>query len=819
MENGVGCEDLQAAWGLAVTRTEMTVESFLELVEQSGVIASDQMQQLREELAERYPQLDSNKKVAHELVTRGMLTRWQAEQLLLGKHRGFFLGPYRILELLGSGGMGRVYLAEHQMMRRRCAIKVLPPKESKRESSIVDRFYREAQAVAALDHPNIVQAYDVNKTRLDETEVHYLVMEYVDGQDLQKMVTSRAALDYGQAADFIRQTAEGLAHAHQRGLVHRDVKPANLIVDRQNVVKILDLGLAWCFDEDAETTAAGQPSEGVAGTADYLAPEQATDSQNVDWRADVYSLGQTFYFLLTGRPPFPGGTVPERLFAHQTKLPEPITNTRSDAPPGLLAIIEKMTAKQPSDRYASMDELVDALDEWLAEYAEEGSSRALSARVSGGVTRWPPSSESSTRAAGAASEETDLGFAPLEDDERPASPSPSPPPAVAANRHGHRTPPRGDTAAPSDSRRPSTSPVSSPPDDAKADGKSPVGEDLADLPPLNEDLVAALGEDLSASEPLSGEPAAVPGGQGLLGPQSLRKPTQKPGPASLLEMPAVWIGVAGLVVIALIVAFVVHRYSADEAQQPAAKASPEPTGQKPPPPPPQNSKSPVNPPPPPPPGPDSSPDEPGKTPATPPDEHAATPPTARPTDKPQVIVPVGSTFRWLHPTDGTDPSAEDRDFHATFCSLDYDDSHWQEGRDAAGSDGGFGYGDAVEVAFERPVEEHRKTAYFRHAFKTDVAMKNLTISLQRDDGIIVYLDGEEVGRDNVGNAEEAHDLFAKDVISGSQETKVNRFELTGRLPPGEHVLAISLHNRSGGSSDLRIAEISLSGVPAASSGP
>ena len=189
-------------------RTEMTIESLLELIEQSRVIDVDRIRQLADEFRSRRAEFDSPQKIADELVSREMLTGWQAEQLLQGKHRGFFLGPYRILDLLGSGGMGRVYLAEHQMMHRRCAIKVLPPKQSKRQASTVDRFYREAQAVAALDHPNIVQAYDVNKTRIDETEVHYLVMEYVDGQDFQKVVRAQGVLNYRQAADFFAYRSE-----------------------------------------------------------------------------------------------------------------------------------------------------------------------------------------------------------------------------------------------------------------------------------------------------------------------------------------------------------------------------------------------------------------------------------------------------------------------------------------------------------------------------------------------------------------------------------------------------------------------------------
>lgn len=179
------------------------------------------------------------------------------------------------------------------------------------------------------------------------------------------------------------------------------------------------------------------------------------------------------------------------------------------------------------------------------------------------------------------------------------------------------------------------------------------------------------------------------------------------------------------------------------------------------------------------------------------------------------LVPAGSVWKWLHPAGGVDPAAADEDFHATFSQLGYDDSGWQTGRDTTGPQGGFGYGDRAGVVWVRPESANRKTAYLRHSFKTHAAVESLVLRLQRDDGIIVYLDGREVGRDNVGDGKEAYGLFAENVISGTAERRVNRYFLTGSLEAGEHVLAISLHNRADGSFHLRIAEISLQGVPAA----
>ncbi|MBN2476308.1 MAG: serine/threonine protein kinase [Pirellulales bacterium] len=780
-------------------RTEVDVESLLELVERSGVVAAEQMRPLRRRFQERPDEFDSPRKVARELVAQKLLTRWQAEQLLQGKHRGFFLGPYRILDLLGSGGMGSVYLAEHQMMRRRCAIKVLPPKESKRESSTVQRFYREAQAVAALDHPNIVRAYDVNKTRIGETEVHYLAMEYVDGQDLQRMVEKQGGLDYRQAADYMRQAANGLAHADERGLVHRDIKPANLIVDRQGVVKILDLGLA-CFGDDDGTAIAARRGEGVVGTADYLAPEQAVYSRSVDSRSDIYSLGQTFYFALTGHPPFPDGTVPERLFAHKTKTPEPITNTRPDAPPGLLAIIDKMTAKQPEKRYASAKQVVEALDTWLTEGSEEDRLQALAERAVGSREASLRSPVTPTRAVSNASDDTDLELAPLEDEKplphKPAAKDKRPTPAAEPARRA------------SDSRAASVAPTAVLRKET-GQGGGAVSDDLPDLLPLETDLVTTLEENDLISALLAAEPATSPlGGQGPLSGPNLRKRRRKTGLANLVELPAFWIGAAGLFVLALIVAFVLSRSSSGEAPP-----EPEPPQEVPVPPPtsptPPVQSGPSERPPPPPPGNRGGPPDvrPQVTDAGP--EHGSA--------KPQILVPVGSTWRWLHPTDGVDPATTEKAFHGKFPAPDYDDSHWQTGQDGGGPEGGFGYSDAVGVSIGEPADGYRKTAYFRCKFKTDAAMENLVLRLQRDDGVIIYLDGREVARDNVDSGAEAYDLFARDVVPSSAETELHEVKLTGALPPGEHVIAISLHNRSAESSDLRIAEISLEGVPAAAS--
>lgn len=348
---------------------------FVDLVERSGLIEKSELARTLAELERQVgPEVVSDSRVLSKHLTRmGLLTEWQSEQLLAGRHKGFFLGKYKLLEHLGSGGMSSVYLAQHVVMRRRVAIKVLPQSRVQ-DSSYLARFHREARAVAALDHPNIVRAFDVD----NEGDTHYLVMEYIEGRDLQALVEAEGPLPYLTAADYIRQAAEGLAHAHQAGLIHRDIKPANLLIDTKGVVKILDLGLAR-FADDLEASLTNEHDEKVLGTVDYLAPEQAIDSHLVDARADIYSLGCTLYFALTGRPPFPSGTLAQRVVAHQKQEPESVMLLRPDCPADLALILRKMMAKAREARYQSAREVAAALAAWCQSYqqrlARGGSSR------------------------------------------------------------------------------------------------------------------------------------------------------------------------------------------------------------------------------------------------------------------------------------------------------------------------------------------------------------------------------------------------------------------------------------------------------------
>jgi serine/threonine-protein kinase len=358
------------------------VETLLDLIQRSGLVEKDRLDscigKIKREGGGKLP--DDVNEVAGRFVAESVVTQWQCDRLLEGRHRGFFLGRYKLLGQIGTGGMSTVYLGEHVLMQRRVAIKVLP-RQRVSDTSYLARFHREARAAAALDHANIVRAYDVD----NDGDIHYMVMEYVDGRDLQQTVKRSGRLGYATAADYIRQAADGLGHAHSHGLIHRDVKPANLLVDQKKVVKVLDLGLARFTDDDCASLTV-QYDENVLGTADYLAPEQAVDSHGVDARADIYSLGCAMYFLLTGHPPFPDGTLPQRLMAHQKQQPQPISKERPDAPADLLAICAKMMAKRPADRYQSMAEVAEALRRWLADNGQSSQGDSSpSGRIGGGT--------------------------------------------------------------------------------------------------------------------------------------------------------------------------------------------------------------------------------------------------------------------------------------------------------------------------------------------------------------------------------------------------------------------------------------------------
>jgi len=334
-----------------------TSNQLLESLRKSGLVEEAV---LDEALSKYTGTTEEPVKIAEYLIQIKLITSFQAKSLLAGRFKGLMIGAYRVMDKIGAGGMGIVYLGEHEKLKRRVAIKILPEDKTK-DKLALERFYREARAAAALDHPNIVKAFDVS----EQNGMHYLVMEYIDGNNLQKYVDTKGPLPWKTAINILIQACKGLQHASERNMVHRDIKPANILVDKAGQVKILDLGLARSFQvvQDNLTQDLSDGSD-VMGSIDYIAPEQAIANNAVDVRADIYSLGATFYTLVTGKPPV-DGTTAQKLLQHQMQMPAPISRLRPEVPESLNNVIFKMMAKRPEYRYTTPNEVIAALTPFL----------------------------------------------------------------------------------------------------------------------------------------------------------------------------------------------------------------------------------------------------------------------------------------------------------------------------------------------------------------------------------------------------------------------------------------------------------------------
>ena len=334
----------------------VTLEQFIEYLSEVGFMTVEEVHDFLDELPlNKQPR--SARRLVEEMVRHGRLTKFQAELMFKGKIKRLVIGNYIILEKIGQGGMGRVYRARHRRMDRIVALKLLP--FSARESpEAIDRFELEVKAAARLSHPNIVTAHDA-----DEAGGRYfLVMEYIDGVDLLTLVKEQGPLAVDTAVDYVLQASAGLAYAHSQKVIHLDIKPANLLLDKSGTIKILDMGLARIDDlvSDIESAPAEELIQDgkVMGTVDYVPPERSSNPEAVDHRADIYSLGCTFHHLLTGRPPFGGSTILKRIRAHRVKPIPSLCKRRDDVPESLDAVYQRMLAKDPDDRYQSMEEVI-----------------------------------------------------------------------------------------------------------------------------------------------------------------------------------------------------------------------------------------------------------------------------------------------------------------------------------------------------------------------------------------------------------------------------------------------------------------------------
>jgi tRNA A-37 threonylcarbamoyl transferase component Bud32 len=337
-----------------------SIEELVQLIRKSGMVDEQKLNAYlqRRQFARGLP--EDPREFADDMVRDGILTNFQSEQFLLGKWRGFTIGKYKLLERVGVGGMGQVFLCEHMFMKRRVAVKVLPPAKAEQPAAL-GRFYREARAAGSLEHPHIVRTHDIDQ----DGNLHFIVMEYVDGSDLLAVVKKFGALDIGRATAYVRQAAAGLDYAFRNGIIHRDIKPGNILVDRKGVARILDMGLARFYKDQSDQLTVKYDDKIVLGTADYVAPEQVANSHAVDIRADIYALGATFYFLLAGHPPFPTGTVSQKLLWHRTKEPTPIRQLRPDVPEGLAALVTRMMAKDPKARFQTPAQVDAELEHWV----------------------------------------------------------------------------------------------------------------------------------------------------------------------------------------------------------------------------------------------------------------------------------------------------------------------------------------------------------------------------------------------------------------------------------------------------------------------
>src|SRR5438552_11926723 len=315
-----------------------SVDTFLRTVLRSGVLDRPQLQKaLRDVPADQRRDAEA---VADHLVEAGKLSRFQASKLLRGMAVGLVLGPFHVLAPIGKGDMGTVYLARDIRSNLLVALKVLPPKRAREEERVLTRFRREMEMCQRVAHPHLAWAYEVGVCQ----GVYYIAMEYIPGRSLYRLVNDEGPLEISRAARLFAEVASALDHAHSQGLIHRDMKPSNIIITPHDHAKVLDLGLALVQGEAPAALEVVGGRGYVVGTLDYIAPEQAENPTQVDPRSDIYSLGCTLYFALTGKPPFPGGTAVDKIQRHRGEHPLPVPQLNPGVPPAFIGLLRKMMA-------------------------------------------------------------------------------------------------------------------------------------------------------------------------------------------------------------------------------------------------------------------------------------------------------------------------------------------------------------------------------------------------------------------------------------------------------------------------------------------
>lgn len=303
---------------------------------------------------------DDSQALANHLVRIGKLTRFQANKLLRGITQGMIVGDYRVLAPIGKGAMGTVFLVRDMRSNQLMALKILPPRLARSEERMVARFRREMELSRLVSHPNLAWTHEVGEWK----GIPYIALEYIPGKTLYRLVIDEGRLPLPRAARLMAEVAAGLEHAHNRGLIHRDLKPSNIIVTPHDHAKVLDLGLALIHGEKGTDARVIGGQGYVVGTMDYVAPEQTYNAATVDRRSDLYSLGCTLYFLLTGQPPFPGGTSKEKALRHRSEKPRPLAELAPELPPRFIEFVERLMSKNPDDRPQSAAQVEHELRQW-----------------------------------------------------------------------------------------------------------------------------------------------------------------------------------------------------------------------------------------------------------------------------------------------------------------------------------------------------------------------------------------------------------------------------------------------------------------------